>query len=88
MSPTLLLRNIYITPTVDYITFAFLIEDVAIIFPKDILSGTMEYGQGGEIWVRIFVHQFILYFSPLLQILHHILCELWKILKGGEIRLR
>jgi hypothetical protein len=47
--PTLFLWNFNFTPLVYSIPFAFLVEEVAIIFPEDILSGTMEYGKGGEI---------------------------------------
>ncbi|MFO0005133.1 MAG: hypothetical protein ACK559_28790, partial [bacterium] len=50
LGPTLSLRNIYFTPTVDFIPFAFLVEEVALVFPEDILSETMEHSKGGEIW--------------------------------------
>jgi hypothetical protein len=40
LGSTLLLWNFNFTPIVGYIPFAFLIEEAAIIFPQDMLSGT------------------------------------------------
>jgi hypothetical protein len=46
---TLLLWNFNFTPLVYSLPFAFLVEEAALIFSLDILSGTMEYGKGREI---------------------------------------
>jgi hypothetical protein len=40
LGSTLLLWNFNFTPLIDSIPFAFLVEEVAILFPEDILSGT------------------------------------------------
>ncbi len=41
--PNIDIKKYLNTPTGDSIPFAFLVKEVAILFPEDILSGTMKY---------------------------------------------